>query len=77
MSYEMLTVELAERSITLGPRESVEILNVETDSLDLDKYLRQGKLFIIPESDAPPAGGAPSADTSSAVKKDKPPKSNQ
>jgi hypothetical protein len=77
MSYEMLTVQLAERSITLGPRESVEILSVEADSLDLEKHLRQGRLFIIPESDAPPAGGSPSAEAASNAKKDKPPKSNQ
>lgn len=78
MSYGMLTVELAERRITLGPRESVDILNIEADSADLDKHLREGTLFIIPESEAPPAaGGASSTEAAQAGKRDKPPKSNQ
>ncbi|HKS28217.1 MAG TPA: hypothetical protein VJS44_10375 [Pyrinomonadaceae bacterium] len=80
LSYGMLTVELGESSITLGPRESKDISIDDADSPDVQRQLREGTLFVIPKSEGQPqaaAEGSSSADAPPAAKKDKPPKSNQ
>jgi hypothetical protein len=52
MSYEPISIELADSTITLGPRESKNIEKADVDSPDIQKYLREDRLFVIPTADA-------------------------
>lgn len=72
LSYGPITVQLADGSITLGPRESKEIEKADADAPAVQKYLLEGTFFIIPSAETPPAAAPPSADEALAVKKDKP-----
>lgn len=77
LTYGPITIELAESSITLGPRESKTVEKADVESRGVQRHLREGTLFIIPVSDAPPAAETSSADEAATVKKNKPPKLNQ
>ena len=77
MSFGALTIELSERSITLGPRESVEIMKAEADAPDLLKKLQEDKIFVIPSAEAPTGAEASSSADTPVDKKDKPAKPTQ
>lgn len=83
LTYGPITIELAESSITLGPRESKTVEKADVESPGVQRHLREGTLFIIPVSEAPPAAETSSAaetsfaDEAPTVKKNRPPKLNQ
>jgi hypothetical protein len=59
LSYGHLSIERGEREpLTLGPRETAEISDVEFDSDEIRKHLREGQLAVIPGAPAERGGRA-------------------
>ena len=56
MSYGFLSVARAEKDpLTLGPRETADISEVEFDSDEVQRHLRDRRIAVVPG--AAPAGG--------------------
>ena len=70
MSYGPLSVARADKDpLTLGPRETADITDVDFDSDEIQRHLRDRRIAVVPEAapaekssapeEAPAAGGAP------------------
>ena len=57
MSYGPLSIARAEKdSLTLGPRETADISDVEFDSDEIQKHLRERRIAVIPGAQADRGG---------------------
>ncbi|HEX8146404.1 MAG TPA: hypothetical protein VF591_04295 [Pyrinomonadaceae bacterium] len=58
MSYGALSVARAEKDpLTLGPRETADISEVEFDSDEIQRHLRDRRIAIIPGAQSDRGGG--------------------